>query len=35
MAARYDTNFGNERALAKYMIVVPLFDLEFLDEFAA
>jgi hypothetical protein len=35
MAALSDTNFGNKGALAKYMILVPLFDLKFLDEFAA
>jgi hypothetical protein len=34
MAAISDTNFGSKGALAKYTILVPLFDLKFLDEFA-
>ena len=35
MAALSDMNFGNKGGTSKYMILVPLIDLTFLNEFAA
>src|SRR6202035_798710 len=35
VAANADTNFGSKRGTSKYMILVPLIDLTFLNEVAA
>src|SRR5205085_6748533 len=35
MAATSGTNFGSEKGTSNYMILVPLFDLKFLNELAA